>query len=458
MTVDGRPLRAEAPVRHVYLAVHKPAGVASTVRDRHARPDRRGPGPARARPRRPPVPGGSPGPGLRGPHPAHQRRRLGRARPPPAVRGGARVRGRPRAAAHPRPGGGARARRRAGRGRRDRSARSCGARPTPRTAGSRTSWSPSRTRGSTWVRVTIHQGWKRQLRRMFGEVGAPVRRLVRVRIGDAAPGHDDDRRRAAARRRRGPPPGAAGRAAERAGRYPRSHAATPPTAGSSSRSTGPPRAARAPWAPPPRRGWACGSWTPGLIYRAHDRAWRSARAWPSTTRRRSSRSRTGSSLGDDGTGRLTRVLLDGDDASEADPQPTRSMARCPRSRGSPRCVPPCSSASGRSRPAAGSWSRAATSARSCCPTPGSRSSSTRRSRSGRTAGSPSAGWTRRATRPTLVRDQLRARDAQDRNRAVAPLPRRGRCRCTSTPTATRSSARVDLVVAAIGAAEQGSAS
>src|SRR4051794_15819183 len=35
----------------------------------------------------------------------------------------------------------------------------------------------------TWVRVTIHQGWKRQLRRMFGGVGAPVRRLVRVRIG-----------------------------------------------------------------------------------------------------------------------------------------------------------------------------------------------------------------------------------------------------------------------------------
>jgi 23S rRNA pseudouridine2605 synthase len=35
----------------------------------------------------------------------------------------------------------------------------------------------------TWLRVTIHQGWKRQLRRMFGEVGAPVRRLVRVRIG-----------------------------------------------------------------------------------------------------------------------------------------------------------------------------------------------------------------------------------------------------------------------------------
>jgi pseudouridine synthase len=42
---------------------------------------------------------------------------------------------------------------------------------------------PEPDRRLTWVRVTIHQGWKRQLRRMFGEVGAPVRRLVRVRIG-----------------------------------------------------------------------------------------------------------------------------------------------------------------------------------------------------------------------------------------------------------------------------------
>ncbi len=37
--------------------------------------------------------------------------------------------------------------------------------------------------GLVWVRVTIHHGWKRQLRRMFGRVGAPVRRLVRVRVG-----------------------------------------------------------------------------------------------------------------------------------------------------------------------------------------------------------------------------------------------------------------------------------
>lgn len=35
----------------------------------------------------------------------------------------------------------------------------------------------------TWYRATLTQGWKRQLRRMFGAVGAPVARLVRVRIG-----------------------------------------------------------------------------------------------------------------------------------------------------------------------------------------------------------------------------------------------------------------------------------
>ena len=35
----------------------------------------------------------------------------------------------------------------------------------------------------TWYRATLGQGWKRQLRRMFGAVGAPVARLVRVRVG-----------------------------------------------------------------------------------------------------------------------------------------------------------------------------------------------------------------------------------------------------------------------------------
>jgi len=35
----------------------------------------------------------------------------------------------------------------------------------------------------TWYRAVLAQGWKRQLRRMFGAVGAPIERLVRVRIG-----------------------------------------------------------------------------------------------------------------------------------------------------------------------------------------------------------------------------------------------------------------------------------
>jgi 23S rRNA pseudouridine2605 synthase len=34
-----------------------------------------------------------------------------------------------------------------------------------------------------WYRATLTQGWKRQLRRMFGAVDAPIARLVRVRIG-----------------------------------------------------------------------------------------------------------------------------------------------------------------------------------------------------------------------------------------------------------------------------------
>jgi cytidylate kinase len=37
--------------------------------------------------------------------------------------------------------------------------------------------------GLRWYRATIAQGWRRQLRRMFVAVGAPVSRLVRVRIG-----------------------------------------------------------------------------------------------------------------------------------------------------------------------------------------------------------------------------------------------------------------------------------
>lgn len=38
-------------------------------------------------------------------------------------------------------------------------------------------------RGYSWYHVTLGQGMKRQIRRMFAAVGAPVRRLARIRIG-----------------------------------------------------------------------------------------------------------------------------------------------------------------------------------------------------------------------------------------------------------------------------------
>jgi 23S rRNA pseudouridine2605 synthase len=37
--------------------------------------------------------------------------------------------------------------------------------------------------GLTWYRAVLHQGWKRQLRRMFNAVGGRIDRLVRVRFG-----------------------------------------------------------------------------------------------------------------------------------------------------------------------------------------------------------------------------------------------------------------------------------
>lgn len=63
----------------------------------------------------------------------------------------------------------------------------------------------------TWYRAVLTQGWKRQLRRMFAAVGAPVDRLVRVRVGtlrldDMTPGSvrhltSPERERLAATRR-----------------------------------------------------------------------------------------------------------------------------------------------------------------------------------------------------------------------------------------------------------------
>ncbi len=52
-----------------------------------------------------------------------------------------------------------------------------------------------------WYRAILAQGWKRQLRRMFGAVGAPIERLVRVRMG---PVRLDDLPSGRARRLRAP--------------------------------------------------------------------------------------------------------------------------------------------------------------------------------------------------------------------------------------------------------------
>ncbi len=52
-----------------------------------------------------------------------------------------------------------------------------------------------------WYRSILAQGWKRQLRRMFGSVGAPIERLVRVRMG---PVRLDDLPSGRARRLRAP--------------------------------------------------------------------------------------------------------------------------------------------------------------------------------------------------------------------------------------------------------------
>jgi 23S rRNA pseudouridine2605 synthase len=185
LAVDGRGVARRTA--HTYLAMHKPPGVTSTVRDRHATrtvldllpPDLRGPG-------RRLYPVGrldrdseglllltDDGDWTQGIlHPSHEVEReyaVGTERPLEDEQLGRLLTGvrldeglatvvslRPATAAE--------------------------SRRLPPTDSSGSPGGTDRT-GLTWYRVVLRQGWRRQLRRMFAAVGAPVRRLVRVRIG-----------------------------------------------------------------------------------------------------------------------------------------------------------------------------------------------------------------------------------------------------------------------------------
>jgi 23S rRNA pseudouridine2605 synthase len=90
-----------------------------------------------------------------------------------------------------------------------------------------------------WYRAILAQGWRRQLRRMFGAVGAPIARLVRVRIG---PVRLEDLPSGRARRLRAPEIRGlgAGAGTSRAG----AHADRPSPVGRPDRPARPPRPAR----------------------------------------------------------------------------------------------------------------------------------------------------------------------------------------------------------------------
>lgn len=207
--VDGRPIVAAAP-RLVHLVLHKPVGVTSTVRDRHA--DRTVldlvPADLAAGARLYPVGrldraseglllltnDGAWADGVL--HPRHEvEREYAVALDAPLDPAG-------RAALE------------RGIELEEGIATLSGLRPQTRTETRRLAEliDPTPPDDLVWVRATLRQGWKRQLRRMFGAVGAPVRRLVRVRIGtlrleDLAAGEARSLTQAEVRRLTGRPSG-----------------------------------------------------------------------------------------------------------------------------------------------------------------------------------------------------------------------------------------------------------
>ena len=181
IAVDGRPVAAVAAV-HVYLAVHKPAGVTSTAADRHAARTVLELVPPDLAPRGTRLyPVGRldlDSEGLllltndgawtdRVLHP-----RYGVEREYAVAVGTPLGREQREALA-------------AGIPLEEGIARLVALRPATRTETSRLGelLVPRPSPGSTWYRVILAHGWKRQVRRMFSAVGAPVERLVRVRVG-----------------------------------------------------------------------------------------------------------------------------------------------------------------------------------------------------------------------------------------------------------------------------------
>ncbi len=215
---------------------------------------------------------------------------------------------------------------------------------------------------------------------MFGEVGAPVRRLVRVRIGslrlgdlaagDVRPLTASEVRRLAASGRSTADAPAGTVVAPIRGRYARGdvrarqvHGSEPrpprPSGASPSPSTAPPPAARAASGPRRPRRLGLRFVDTGLLYRAMTAA-RAPGGRPDRRRRRLVGLADRVTLADDGTGRLTRVLVDGTDATD-ESATRRWTPPCRRSRGARGPRRAAGAAAGAGGRAAGSSSRAGTS-------------------------------------------------------------------------------------------------
>ena len=209
IAVDGRPVAATPP-RHVYLAAHNPAGVTSTAADRHAARTVLDLVPAAlAPPRTRLYPVGrldQDSEGLllltndgawtdRILHPRHGVEREYAV----AVAGPLRREQREALAA--------------GIALEEGTARLVALRPATRTETTRLGelLAPRPAAGLAWYRVVLAHGWTRQVRRMFAAVGAPVDRLVRVRVGtlrlDVPSGAVRPLGAAEVRRLAAPPPG-----------------------------------------------------------------------------------------------------------------------------------------------------------------------------------------------------------------------------------------------------------